>query len=71
MRCRAPGGTLRRCIGSIYGSKSGMSVMSIVLSRSLTQNSAYPILFDPEFVLQALGVRIADERTAIYQVCQE
>ena len=65
------GGALRRCIGSIRGSKSSMPVMSIGLSRSLTQNSAGPILFDSEFVLQAKGVRIADGSIAFFQVCQE
>lgn len=62
---------LGRCIGSIYGSKSGMSAMSIGLSKSLTQNSAGSILSDPEFVLQAKGVGTADGNTAFFRVCQE
>ena len=58
-------------MGSICSSKSGMSVMSIVPARSLTQNSAYPILPDPELVLQARGIATADGNTSVFQVCQE
>ena len=71
MRYGAPGGTLRRCIGSICGSKKRCVCLPIVLVKSPTQNSAGPILSDSEFVLQAKGVGIADGSTAIFQVCQE
>jgi len=38
----------------------GVSVMSIVLYRSPTQNSAGPILPDPEFLLQIKAVVTTD-----------
>ncbi len=71
VRYSAPGGTLRSCMGSICGSKKGVSVMSIGLSKSPKQNSAGPILSDPEFVLQVRGVATVNGNTAIFQVCQE
>ncbi len=71
MRYRAPGGTLRRCIGSICGSKNGVSVISLVPAKSPTQNSAGPILSDSEFVLQARRVATVNGSTAIFQVFQE